>query len=104
MKDLHLVEVGDDVSAPDALPAEAGRRAPDACRAKARCELVVDRIGDVLDGRSRLERKRLAVHTTAVPEIDADEPEEAPDRLAKPLEARVVENRHGHELEIADRG
>ena len=58
MQDLDDVAVLDEVLAADPLAVEPGRRPPDPGAGERRGQVVVDPVGDVGDGRSRLERER----------------------------------------------
>ncbi len=66
---------------------------------KLAAEVVVDPVGDILDGRSGVERQRLLVDGPVVAQADPDEPGQRPDRVAEGLERPLVEDRHGDDLE-----
>src|SRR5437879_5971442 len=96
IEDLDRVAVRELVRPSYTLAGEAGRLAPDPRTGAAIAERVVDRVRDVLDRHWRMQRDRL----TAVPQEDADESRQPPDGVTKRVEACVVENRHGHDLEL----
>ena len=52
----------------------------------------MDEVSHVRDRRTDGERERLVVDEPVTPRVDADQAREAPDRLAQPLEAPVVED------------
>ncbi len=63
----------------------------------------MDRVRDVLDGRSRVQRDRLVVRLAPVPEEDAHEAGQPPDLLAQAVEALVVEHRDRYDVELRER-
>ena len=69
------------------------------CSDAVRSKVVMDCIRDVGDCRPMLERERLAVDLAALAEMDADQAGEPENRIAKLVEARVVEDRDRNDLE-----
>src|SRR4029078_13186008 len=96
VQDLDAVTVAQLVLAPDLLPREPRRRPPDPGAGAPLAQLVVDRVGDVEHGGGRLQGDR----TPARAQMDADEACHRPQLLAQPVEACVVEHRHGQDGQL----
>ena len=60
----------------------------------------MDPVGDVGNRRAGLERERLGLGDAVRPEPDADQAGQLPDRVADRVERGLVEDRHGHDLEL----
>jgi hypothetical protein len=75
---LHDVAVTDRVLPPDALTVEPRRRAPHPSAAERGPKVVVDPVGDIGDGRPRVERQWLAIDSAILAELDTDEARQRP--------------------------
>ena len=92
VEDLNDVAVVKGVRSPDSLAVEPRRWPPPAPGALV-ADLVVDRVGDVLDRHRRVERDRIFLGLAVMTEVDPDEACQSPDRITEGVEALVVEDR-----------
>src|SRR5258706_15139788 len=72
-KDLDHVAVLYLVLPPDPLAVESRRRSPDPCADEGLGKVVVDPVGDVGDGRLRVERQRFRIGHAVRAEANADQ-------------------------------
>jgi hypothetical protein len=64
----------------------------------------VDRGGDVGDCGSGLERDRVGGAVAIVPQVDADQVDQLPDRPPQPIQAGLVQDRDGNDRQPENRG
>ena len=99
-QDLDDVAVQDAMLAPDALPLEPRRRPPDPGAGEDSPSSWCTESATSATVAPILQRERLEVGRAVRAQAHAQQAREPPDRVAERLEARLVQDRHRHDLEL----